>query len=211
MIREPRIRNAGGFTLIEVMLATVIGSMVIAAVSMISVESLRLQRSTTKRIKSRWMQQRVMQQFEQDVNAEVTWFPEEVPTVILPEEPERLIEVLSLADVPSTDGLFRTRMPAKVAYLVSSDEKDPTAKALWRELTDLTKPSLGPVRLKLAAGLDDVRIEVHGAHGWDVAAMEPSDRPDALRLIFHWKDDGLGTIVRTVVLRSRDRARRMAR
>lgn len=199
---RPGVRGRA-FTLIEVMLATVIGAMVISAAAVASVESLRAQQAARRLIRTRWADRAVLRQFEQDIAAEITWLPDAARTVKVPPESDRLLEIISLVDLPATDSMFRRRVPAKVSYVVTAAQGASSEKTLWRETIDLTQRNQEPVRRKLATRLSDVRIEAKGPKGWFIADGALKDRPEALRLVCRWAADPNHDQVRTVVLRPR--------
>ena len=201
--RKHEIRHS--FTLIEVLLAVLLGSAVITVSGMVAVQSVSLQRASQVEVRKRWDRARVFWQFERDLNAALTWLPEDVVTVRVAPKPGRILEVLCLADVPAVDSPVGSRVPVKVSYIVENDPIQSDRKRLLREVRDLTRAHGTMHRRAVAEALMEVGIEMHTEAGWTSTLSltgPPAREPTAVRLSCQWEST-TGKQMRTVVLNRR--------
>ncbi len=204
-VERLRHRSSGrriGFTLIEVLLATVLGAGVVAVGASVTVQSLMIQESVETHLMRDWARVRLLDQFEADVRGELAWLPEKARTLVLPTEPERLMEVVCLTDSADGRSSFRRRMPARIWYVVEDSANEPDDRCIFRVVQDLTTPQTAPIRQLLADNIAEARIEWLTSEGWvENALPREVDQKGvrALRLTCRWSAGSDRSATRTVL------------
>lgn len=195
--------EASAFTLVEVMMALMLGSVVVAVCATITVQTAQLQSGVDARIARRWQRQRVGDQFAADVKSVLRGLPSDTNPIVINENDTQILRVFALADIPSVNLLGSSRTPAEITYRVSAASHETAAKRLIRRVRDLADPQGATYEYVLAEGLEDVRIEQFDNDSWrsKVERREgvPLD-PVALRLICTWRRRPSIPDVRTVLL-----------
>ena len=200
-------RRTGAFTLIEVLLAVMLGSTVVTATAVVAVQSVSIQRSVESDLVQRWRQVKIFEQFEADIESEVVWLPEAISTIVFNDEPDQLLEVIGLTWVHNPRSTFGERLPARIMYTLTDLPAEPGQKALVREVRYLTESQSSPHRQILTHGLLEARVEFHVDKEWTarpVIKAGASNRPDAVRLSCRWRSSPDRITVKTVIMRDRE-------
>ncbi len=190
------------FTLVEVMLATLLGGVVLSVASFIAVDTLRARAIVTAELAERRARSLPFDQFQEDISLVISWLPGVGSAIELHPANDRLISIIALADGATTDSLFRRRLPAKISYLVREDPELPGSKQLLREVVYLTDAARRPSVHTLARHLHAVAVEMYrDASGWvsEPTRDQRSDGPPkAVRLRCEWTGSNQRRGVRTV-------------
>ena len=199
-------RRHSGFTLAEVLLAVLLGSAVVTVTAVVAVQSVSIQRVVESELADRWEQVRVLGQFEADMDSELVGLPDSVDTIVLPHEPDRLVEVIGLSAISDSVSPFRQSLPARIVYSLKESHSEPGQKTLLREVQYLTDSQGHLHRQILTEGLLEARVEQHSEGNW-TARPVPGDseikRPDAVRMICRWSSNPDRTVTRTVIIPNR--------
>ncbi len=212
-VRRTRAHADHGFTLIEVMLAVLLGSVVVAVTGVITVQSLSIQRAVRSDMVDRWDHVHVFRQFEIDVQSALGGLPEDAPAIRINPEAGTLLVVYGIASMPGDGSLVRRRLPAKIIYQLEEAPGSSGPFRLVRVVTDLTSAEVSGFRHQLADGIHDATMEQYGANGWtSTLGKEASeDPPTALRLACDWDGDSHRVQSRTVLLSETVREPRTSR
>jgi len=205
--------HAPAFTLIEALLATALGSAVVATVGIAAVQALASQRSADVELAKRWKRLRIAAQFEADLGNELSWLPSSIQTLEVQADGNRLLRIITLAPGPSVAALFEQRLPAQVTYSVETPTDSSGHKRLVRAVRYLTRPDQGQHRHVLADDLLDARLVLFEEGSWQPTTGTSSTqtpRPEALRLQLTFKDSDPETASFTVIVRARDDSARPA-
>jgi hypothetical protein len=176
---------------------------VVTVVAVAAGQSVSIRRTVESELTRRWERVRPFDQFESDLRSELAWLKDTSKTIAFPQEPDHLVEILGLAEVPDQESLMRRRLPARIVYLIEEDISELQTKRVVRQIHFLTQTLEVVARETLATGLQEAWIEVHTQQGWssvpDAGSNEP-ERPDAVRLLCQWGGEPLGAAQRTVVI-----------
>ena len=191
--RRQRVHCRHALTLIEVLLATVIGAMVVSTSAVVAVQAVSSQRTAQSAVQRAWRRDAVHRRFEQDLESRLRWLPESVGPVQVPAEPGSLLTILTLGDVADGTSLARVRMPVRVTWLVKGDPARNGHQWLYREVLDLTQANAEPRWQVLARDLSEVRVEARSPSGKDWSALRTSTQRDrsqrqAIRLVCRWAE-----------------------
>ena len=200
---SPR-RHVRSFTLVEVLLAVVLGSMLLATSSVIAVQCFASRGAVADEVETRWARRRVFDQFEADVTAACTWLPAETAVFEKGEDAGSLLSILALADAPTLQSPFRRRLPARIVYRVHEADGG-HGRRLIRDVTFLTDPAGLSHRRVVAEGLTSVEIEQFSDTRWSGFGSDERGEAKptmALRLTCQWADGREGGNARTVLLPS---------
>lgn len=198
-----RTKKRPAFTLIEVTLALLLASSVVAVTGVVAIQSVRTQSAIKKQVSRRWDEFLLVQQLETDIESIITWLPEDVNPLQIDLGVRELLVVYSLASVPSDGSLARLRMPAKVTYRVEDTKSGPERKRIIREIQDLTRPEGSSIRQVIAEELVGVAIESHSADGWSSGDADSSRGRaviDAVRLVCRFASRPDRNVSRTILV-----------
>jgi len=191
-----------GFTLIEMMLALLLGGTVLALSSGIIVQSLAVQESARMAVAQRSEQETALAQFYMDISSILPFPTDDVRTRGTEPDGRAALQVICLASIPSADSPFRRRLPARVSYRIEVDASENRLKRLVRAVDYLTEPA-GSVRtFVVARDLLEARLEVHTSEGWknaQVDGLHDNHLRDAFRLTLRWAMDPEQIVTRTVI------------
>ncbi len=156
--RRTQPNAARALTLVETLLALVLGSMIVTLSATVTVQAVKIQKTAKSTLEQRWERERVFDQFEEDVRSIITWLPEDAEMVALPPEADKLITMICLVPVPSGELMASRKLPARVTYIVENSPKA-GSKRFVREVVDLTATAATPSRRILLDAAEAVTIE----------------------------------------------------
>lgn len=197
-----RHQQRAGFTLIEVMVALVLSASVAGISASVAVQSFRSVDTARSVSRLQWEQMEVMQQFETDLRSMLSNGPPQERLMINTEQ-DQLLQVLGLTEAPTTESLFRRRLPGRIRYFVEADNAGPGLKRLVREVVDLTDPDEHHRRRVVARQLGDVQVEWLTTGDWSPGEWklaEDNVQPTAVRLKCRWAAQSGEVMTRTVLL-----------
>ena len=210
--RQSRTANRRGFTLVEVLSAAMLGGALVTATAVIAVQSMSIRKTVESSVMERWQRVRLFNQFEADVDTALKWLGDRAKTLVFPEAPDRLVEILGLITVASPDSLAHRRMPGRIAYLIEESALLDGYKQLVRETVDLTKPGSDRLRKVVGDGLIECRMWQYRDGGWTTnmgSHEEHGKVPTAVRLTCRWDSTSNNLDTRTIMIgRNRPRGRR---
>lgn len=198
-----RTKKRTAFTLIEVTLALLLGSSVVAVTGVVAIQSVQTQRAAREQVSRHWGEFLLFQQLETDVESAITWLPENVEPLKVSAGADELFKVYCLASVPSDGSLARRRMPARVTYRVETTADGSERWRIVREVQDLTDPGGSITRRILADELVSVAFDHHSANGWSGGVVTSNRREvviDAVRLRCRFASHPKREVTRTILV-----------
>ena len=195
--------HRSGFTLLEVMLALTLGTLVIGVSTTVALQSVAMRRDVAHRLEERAERRGVLVRFETDVRSLVTWAPDagQVVAIRKNEDEVDILSIVVLEDVDDPGSLLRRRMPARVTYRLVSAPEDSQSRQLVRR-SELLIEGNGVREEVIAKGLRDARVDVFEEDEWRTGANDETPRPlpKALRLTCVWDDGKSAPSVNTSVI-----------
>jgi hypothetical protein len=200
---DRRLGECAAFTLVETLLAVLLGSAAVATAAAVAVDVVGVRKHVDAKITAQWSRMRIGEAFATDLRNVLRRTDVYEPSIRLPMERERLIEIHCLALRPTTGSMFVRRLPALVTYRIADSDGPEGTKRLVRETRFLTEPGEAPQVETLARGLESVTVEVLRKSEWRATTSErESDNVPlrAARLKCRWVRNSKSPLVRTVVL-----------
>ncbi len=167
------------------LVATALGSVVVTLVSTVAVQSLWLQRNLEEELSGKWRNERLKELFTIDFRRELTWLPSDVSTIEFPDDPSRLVEVMTLSSRMGSSAVHDPRLPAQVAYLLERSAQSGTAVRLVRDVRFLTESGDTHHREVLGVNVRKATLTQFSDDQWktlDSTESKRRTRPKALRL-----------------------------
>lgn len=180
-----------GFTLVEVLIATMIGGFVLAAVGTISVNTVLSTKHVQQRTSSMWRWQRLESQLRHDMATRIDWMSPEQSTLQLSPDKDALFELICLAPSTSTASIMPQLVPTRITYSVISDPEKSEGKLLTRKSSDLTLDEEVVHSRIVAMALRGIQLEFWENKQWEKTLKDEKDKalPRAIRLKFNWNDE----------------------
>lgn len=190
-------------TLVEMLLALTIGSVVAATSATVAVQSLRCQTEADATIADRWARFEVGEVFAADVARILQKRDVSGLNISFPPQSGVLIELVTLAAEPNMTSPFSRLLPAKVSYLTKEAPGPMTTITLVRTVEFLSEQNGTALPTEIASGLRHVAVETYSDGGWrapDPHARDRSESTRAVRIVCDYAEATQPDSVRTVVL-----------
>lgn len=178
-----------GFTLVETLLAVVLGSAVLTVASSIAVQSVRARYAVRRELQDRWCQAYVLDTFEADVRQAIRDKDGRYRTLEVPEEPGKILMLETLVWDDSSEGQFARRTPARVTYVYKPSPDRDMGGTLFRDVLDLTDPRQIVHRSTLSNSVTSASVEWFDGREWTSNAPnleKDRDPPRGVRLVCRW-------------------------
>jgi len=195
--------NHHGFTLVEVMSAVMLGGVLVTATAVVAVQSVSIRKTVESTLMERWQRVRLFDQLEADVDTAPKWLGDSAKTLVFPEAPDRLVEILGLISVASPDSLAHRRMPGRIAYVMEESGVHNGYKQLVRETVDLTQQGSDRLRKVVGDRLIECRIWQYRDNGWNTntgSHESHGELPAAVRLTCRWDSTSNDVDTRTITI-----------
>lgn len=200
-----RTKRRTAFTLIEVMLALVLASSVVAVTGVVAIQTVLTQRAAKEQVAEHWDRFLLFQQLETDIESTITWLPENVEPLRVNTNADELFVVHCLSSVPSGGSLARRRMPARVTYRLAKTNDGSGSMRIIREAQDLTVPGGAIASRVIADDLVSVSFANHSADGWSDGPSTSNRRQadiDAVRLQCRFASHPNREVTKTILITS---------
>ena len=198
-----------GLTLIETLLAVVLGSSVLTVASAVAVQAVRTRHAVRDELHARWERVHVFDTFEADVKHALVYGEDEVETFVVPDSPEQLLQVRTLVWEENPSTAFPRRAPALVTYVFQRRQNEAGGGTLFRDVVYLTDSNRIVHRQSLSGTLLEARVEWFKGKSWTLMTTETTeakDPPAGVRLVCRWRGEPERPDQRLVALAGRNEA-----
>lgn len=184
------LRRQAAFTLVEVLLALALTTVLIGLTGSIAVNSLRTRRYAQGVVRQLDREAYVLARIAEDLADLQCGLPGDASAISVFGTPRQVLQLSVLTAVPSVGySLHLIRRPATVRYRLVGDRHESAGLRLVRETIDRTRVSARPVRETLSRGLESFRVEVLCDDQWTRSYPENDDEttgPLAVRVTCQW-------------------------
>lgn len=196
----PCRRQRCGWTLVEMLVAVVIGGGVVSTAATVSVQSFTARKSVQAKLEKRWSREQVLQAFEQDVASRLLAVSSETGSVAPMTEPGGLVEINCLTTTVDVQAEFPRFLPAVVRWRLTSAEQTGDVRVI-RDVRFLMDPPEKVSRTVLGPPVHSARVEYLAGDQWtsDPKSINRKRTVRAVRLALQWNESG-DRQVRTVLL-----------
>lgn len=190
--RQSTICIRSAFTLVEMLLALALTTVVITLSGRITVQTLETQAFLERDGQASRRTSLVFDQLASDLGRLLPGLPGEFTPLTVFGTPQQVLQLSALASTPEEKGdLHDALQPATVRYRLAEKSDSDQGWSLTREVIDRTEPGAVPTREAIAEQLAEFKIEVFSRGAWvtDFAPTE-SNVPTltAVRVSLRWTD-----------------------
>ncbi len=199
-----RSRHPRSFTLIEVLVALTLTTLLFSVAGQVAINALKTRATVRESIAVLEREAVVFEQIATDLANLLRGFPGKKTPIRVFGYPKQVLEIDTLAPVFGLEeSLHLVRVPATVRYRLLRHDLDADGFDLVREVIGRTSTAKGLVRETLAAGMTSLGVQVHYDNQW-INTYPPADKPQrdpaALRISFRWLET-TQTATRTFLVR----------
>ncbi len=157
----PALRSQRSFTLVEVLVALALTTLVVSLTGRIAVQTLTTRKAVT-RIAARLERDAVvLDRLAQDLSNLLPGLPDDKSPLLLLGDRLPVLQLSALTTMPGhDDSLHLTRYPATVRYRLTGRRGEPGGLTLVRETIDRTDRAAIPRRETIATGVKELSMEI---------------------------------------------------